>query len=187
MHQATMRQISHEDYINEELISDIRHEYYDGQVVAMAGAGEKHNIIAGNIFASLRQKSRGTPCRAFITDMKLYLASLNRYYYPDIMLTCNPDDNQEYYKEQPCLLIEVLSPSTEGIDRREKLHAYQQIPSLQEYVLISQDKQTIELYRRTYDHWTYFLLNEPEDVLQLACLEISFDMQTVYEDIIFDR
>lgn len=185
MQQAEVLPITHEEYLSGELESDIRHEYYDGQVFAMAGAGEKHNIISLNLATALRQKSRGTPCRTFMADMKVFIPELNRYYYPDILLACDPDDDHEYYKEHPCLIIEVLSPSTENIDRREKLHTYQRIPSLREYILVSQEKMEIELYRRGEKHWQYFLMNETTDTLHLDCLDLDIDMPSIYEDIEF--
>lgn len=175
--------MSHEDYLQGELKSDIRHEFYDGQVYAMAGAGEKHNIISGNLFSALRQKTRGTKCRAFIADMKLFIPTLNRFYYPDVLLVCDPDDSHEYYKQNPCLIIEVLSPTTEHIDRREKLHAYQGIPSVKEYLLVSQERMQVELYRRDQKHWQYCLLDNGTDVLQLTCLDLDMTLAEIYEDV----
>lgn len=183
MQQAQLQTFSVDDYIQGELESEVRHEYIDGQVYAMAGAGEKHNLIALNIATALRQKARGTGCRPFISDMKLYIESLNRFYYPDVLMTCDPSDDHEYYKDKPCLIVEVLSPSTETTDRREKLHAYQAIPSVKEYILVSQEKPEIELYRREKDHWQYFLLNDPSDVLHLECLNADIPMPVVFEDV----
>ncbi len=177
--------ISHNEYLEGELESEIRHEYYDGYIHAMAGAGAKHNTIAGNLFSQLRQKTRGTSCRAFIADMKLYIPELNRFYYPDVLLACDPDDNEEYYRQNPCLIIEVLSPATEAIDRREKLHAYQQITSLQEYLLVSQEKMQLELYRRDGEHWQYLMLDNEQDTLKIDCLDLELGMPDIYEDVVF--
>jgi Uma2 family endonuclease len=175
--------LSIKGYLQGELDSDIRHEFYDGLVYAMVGAGEKHNLISLNVATTLRQKSRGTDCRTFIADMKLYIPELNRFYYPDILLTCDTEDNHEYYKQNPCLIVEVLSPTTESIDRREKLHAYQSIVSVKEYLLISQDKVRLELYRRDGDHWQYFLLDDDADTLTLECIDLDLVMAEVYEDV----
>ena len=112
--------------------------------------------------------------------MKLYIENLNRFYYLDILLSCNRKNNHEYYYEKPCLIVEVLSTSTEGIDRREKLHTYQGIDSLQEYVMVSQEEQKVELYRRDGKHWQYFLLDK-DDTLHLEYLDIK--MKKVYEDV----
>lgn len=81
--------LSNDEYLQGELESEIRHEFYDGYVYAMAGAGAKHNTISGNLFSMLRQNTRGTDCRAFIADMKLFIPELNRFYYPDILLACD--------------------------------------------------------------------------------------------------
>lgn len=183
MQQARLPTISHEDYLQGEFEGDVRHEYVDGHAYAMAGAGENHNIIALNLAAELRRAARGTDCRAFISDMKLRIAELNRFYYPDVLLACDPEDNDAYFKDRPCLIVEVLSPSTEATDRREKLHAYQQIPSLKEYVLVSQDAPKIEPYRRSEDHWQYFLLDDSADILQLECLDLELNMAAVFEDV----
>ncbi len=184
MQQAHQPSLSIKDYLKGELESEVRHEFYDGQVSAMAGAGRNHNKISLNIASRLRQGSRGTSCSSFMADMKLYIAELERFYYPDILLSCDELDNHEYYSEKPCLVVEVLSPSTEGIDRREKLHAYQNIPSLHEYVMVAQDEQKVELYRRDGEHWQYFLLNA-NDTLQLECIEIALPMRDIYEDVVF--
>jgi Uma2 family endonuclease len=172
------------DYLQGELASEVRHEFYDGQVYAMAGAGEKHNIISLNLATALRQKARGTHCRTFMADMKLYIETLNRFYYPDVLLACDPEDKHEYYKQKPCLIIEVLSPTTESIDRREKLHAYQSIPSVKEYLLVSQEKKQVELYRRAGKLWQYVLLENNADILQLSCLDLAISMADIYEDVL---
>ncbi len=184
MQQAHQQSLSIKDYLKGELESEVRHEFYDGQVYAMAGAGRNHNKISLNIASRLRQGSRGTSCSSFMADMKLYIAELERFYYPDILLSCDESDNHEYYSEKPCLVVEILSPSTEGIDRREKLHAYQNIPSLHEYVMVAQDEQKVELYRRDGEHWQYFLL-DANDTLQLECIDIALPMCDIYEDVVF--
>ena len=182
----TINTITRDEYLQGELESPVRHEYYNGHVYAMAGAGAKHNTISGNIFSILRQKSRGTDCRAFIADMKLYIPDLERFYYPDILLACDPKDNEEYYRKNPCLIVEVLSASTEGIDRREKLHAYQGIASVQEYLLVSQEKMQLEMYQRKGDYWQYLLLEHKDDVLELNCLDLELSMLEIYEDVVWD-
>lgn len=181
MQAVKMSPISHKEYLHGEQQSDVRHEYFDGYVYAMAGAGKKHNIISGNMYSALRQKARGTTCTPFVADMKVYIPTINRFYYPDVLLACDPNDNHEYYIEHPCFIIEVLSPSTENTDRREKLHAYQSIESLKEYLLVSQETMQIELYRRDKEHWQYYLLNNEHDVLQINCLDLELSMNDIYE------
>lgn len=156
-----LSRLSEQDFLQGELSSEIRHEYVDGEVYAMAGAGEAHNLIAGNVFARLREFSRGGPCRVFISDMKLHVKTWKAYYYPDVMVTCDPADSQSHFKERPILVVEVLSPGTESTDRREKMLAYRTLSSLREYVLIATDKRQVEIYRRDeQDEWQLAVTND---------------------------
>ncbi len=137
------------DYLEGELISEIKHEYINGDVYAMAGAKRVHNLISGNLFAALHNHLRGTPCRVFASDMKVGIqtATEDYFYYPDLHVSCENVKN-EHFNSQPKLIIEVLSDSTERKDRAEKFHNYRKIESLQDYVLIAQDCQRVEIYSR---------------------------------------
>ena len=140
-------------------------------------------LIALNVASRLRGAARGGPCRVFISDMKVRVAAWNAFFYPDIVLTCDPSDTQHYFKERPCLIVEMLSPSTEGADRREKMLAYRTLPSLSEYVLISQDTRLIEVYRCDNDGaWSVAFLDEG-DLLRLECVGVSMTLDDVYEDV----
>lgn len=183
MRHAYLPSLSADDYLSGELKSDIRHEYIDGEVYAMAGAGEAHNLIAGNVFSRLRGLMRGGPCRVFISDMKVRVAAWNAFYYPDVLVVCDAADTQPYFKESPCLIVEVLSTSTEAIDRREKLLAYRTLASLREYVLIAQDKRQVEVHRRDEDGaWRLETLEEG-DPLHLECVGAVLSLDEVYEDV----
>lgn len=183
MHYVRLTRLSVDDYLEGELKSDVRHEYVDGEVYAMAGAGRAHNLIVTNVVAHLRNRARGTRCLVFAADMKVRVESWNAFYYPDVVLSCDPSDDKEYYLTAPCLIVEVLSSSTEGIDRREKLRAYRTLESLREYVLISQDQRRIEVYRRGADGaWSLETLSEG-DLLQLECVGASLSLAEVYEDV----
>ena len=138
-------------------IEGVRHEYVDGRVYAMAGASRNHNRLTMRLASRLHRHLDDSPYEVFQSDMKVGInpASNNRvgssyFYYPDIQVTCEPEDDN-YYNRSPCLIIEVLSNSTARIDRSEKLTAYKQLESLQEYVLCSQDSPVIELHRRSKD------------------------------------
>lgn len=133
--------------------SGVKYEFSNGLVYAMAGASRNHNRVAGNFFLGLGAHLRGR-CQVFQSDMKVGINFNNEshYYYPDIQVSCEDEDNK-YYNTSPCLIVEVLSESTARIDRNEKLTAYRQLPSLQEYVLCSQDFPAIEIYRRS-TNWT---------------------------------
>jgi len=185
MHHARLTRLSAEDYLEGELKSAIRHEYVDGEAYAMAGAEEAHNLIALNVASRLRGAARGGPCRVFISDMKVRVAAWSAFYYPDILVVCDSSDTQSYFKEKPCLIVEVLSPSTESIDRREKMLAYRTLSSLREYVLIAQDKRQIEVYRRDEaGEWSLETLAEG-DSLHLECLGATLSLDEAYEDVPF--
>ncbi|MDZ7751182.1 MAG: Uma2 family endonuclease [Gammaproteobacteria bacterium] len=182
MKQAPSLHISTEEYLTRELTSPLRHEYVAGTIHAMAGAGRRHNLIAGNISSRLRQAARGGPCRVFISGMKVRVPAGDAFYYPDVAAACDPADTQEFYLEAPCLIVEVLSPATEAIDRREKLHAYRTLPRLTEYVLVSQEARHIEIHRREpAGDWILILLEE-NDPVELRCLDVTLTMDEVYED-----
>jgi Uma2 family endonuclease len=183
---AQVHPLSVADYLQGEQHSDVRHEYVAGQVFAMAGAGEAHNRIAGNLFFHLRAATRGTPCGVFISDMKVRVAAHDAFYYPDVVLGCDPADNASLYKSAPCLIGEVLSPSTEVIDRREKLLAYRALASLRYYLLVSQDRRLVEVYRREPQvGWCYEVIEAPDGELAFDCggLDIRFRLADLYEDV----
>lgn len=172
-------------YLSGEQTSDIRHEYVAGQVFAMAGAGEAHNRIAGNIFFHLRAATRGTPCGVFISDMKARVVSHDAFYYPDVLLTCDREDSASLYKEAPCLIVEVLSPSTEVIDRREKLIAYRSLAALRYYMLVSQERRQVEFYSLAEDGLWRHQIFEQNGEIEILCgdLGIAFSLADVYEDV----
>jgi Uma2 family endonuclease len=174
-----------EEYLKVEESSDIRHEYVDGEIFAMAGASEEHNLIATNIIALLRPHLRGTPCRAFVSDMKVKVKvqKADIFYYPDLLVTCDPNDSERYFKTHPTLIVEVLSNSTKTIDKREKRLNYQSIESLQEYVLVSQEEIKVEVYRQDDEgNWLLEILGK-DDELQLTSVGLTLTMSDIYEDV----
>lgn len=183
MSNPMLSRMSAQEYLHGELTGEIRHEYVDGEVYAMAGAGEAHNLIAGNIFAKLRDFVRGGPCRVFISDMKLHVQTWKAYYYPDIMVTCDPTDNHSHFKERPSLVVEVLSPNTESTDRREKMLAYRTLSSLKEYALVATDKRQVEIYRRDeHDEWQLATVS-PDEPMLLESIGASLMLDEIYEDV----
>ena len=179
--------ISIEDYLEGEQHTDTKHEYLAGQVVAMGGASDKHGLIAGSLYAALLPAARRKGCQLFIADMKVRVNhdSDSYFYYPDLLLSCQPDDRESaYYRRHPCLLVEVLSPSTERIDSREKLLAYRLLPSLREYLLLRQDRVQADLYQRGDEgRWEHHTFTQPDDVLALRCLDASVSLRDVYADV----
>lgn len=174
--------LSVDDYLRGEQHSDVRHDYIGGAVYAMVGSSDRHNLIAGNLFAALRPHVRGTCCQLFMSDMKVRLRFMNEdaFYYPDLLLACDPSDRAPLYRAHPCLIVEVMSESTERIDRREKFLAYTGIDSLQEYLLLAQDSVEATLHRRA-DDWRAQRVTEGE--VTLACLNVAVPLATIYEDV----
>jgi len=179
---AHASRLSVEDYLASEDGADIRHEYIDGELYAMSGASRQHVIITLNMVAHLRPLLRGTSCQLFANDLKvrLKIAEQDIFYYPDLILACDPDDRETYYCTRPCLLVEVLSDSTARIDRREKLLAYQTLPSLMEYLLVDQHQRRVEVYRRAQG-WALDVLTE--GAVRLDCLDHEVPLDVIYEDV----
>ncbi|HEY9735093.1 MAG TPA: Uma2 family endonuclease [Trichocoleus sp.] len=126
--------VSPEEYLAREQTSPIKHEYRDGEVYAMAGASDAHVTITVNLSSLLRTHLRGSGCRTYASDMKAQVEA-NRYYYPDVMVTCDERDRTfDYFKRYPCLIVEVLSEATEAFDQGDKFADYRHLESLQEYV-----------------------------------------------------
>ncbi len=194
MEQAALTRLSEAEYLGGEGASQIRHEYVAGEVFAMAGGSKAHNIISGNLFSLLRNALRGGGYQTFIADMRVHVAAQSCYYYPDVVVTCAASDfSKDAPKDRiasPCLIIEVLSPTTEAIDRREKMLAYRHLESLREYVLVDQERRWVEVYRRTGAGWIADLYS-PEDTVTLnpggldpaapGIARLSFDMDELYE------
>jgi len=173
-----------EEYLAGEPASEVRHEYLGGTVYAMAGASVDHNTISLNLATSLRSHLRGKPCGAFMADVKvrLNLANDDIFYYPDVMVACDPRDTDKFFKRFPKVLIEVMSESTERIDRREKRWSYQQIETLEEYVLVAQDRMEVSVFRRA-NGWKPEVFNKLDQSLALASLEFSLPLSGVYEGV----
>ena len=176
-----------EEYLQLETTSDIKHEYFGGEIYAMAGATDTHVTIAGNIFALLLTHLRGSGCRVYISDMKVRIEAKNRFFYPDVMVTCEAKDRENStYKEFPRLIIEVLSDSTEAFDRGDKFADYQSLPSLQEYVLINTKKARIECFRRTADGLWLLQFYELDQInLELSSVEFTAKIEEVYQEVDF--
>jgi Uma2 family endonuclease len=141
--------LSAADFLAWDATQTTRHEFVRGEVFAMAGAGERHVTVALNVAMALRQHLAGTPCRTFITDMKLRVEAADAFFYPDVMVTCSPRDaEQSHVKSEPVLLVEVLSPATAAFDRGDKFAAYRGLPSLKEVLLVDPDLRRCDLFRR---------------------------------------
>ncbi len=183
---ASPEYLSPDEYLRIEEQSDIKHEYINGYIYAMAGALDPHVTIAGNLFVLLRNHVRGSGCRVYIANMKVRLEPLNRYYYPDVMVTCDQRDQETPgYKKFPRLIVEVLSKSTEAFDRGDKFADYQSLESLQEYVLINTKRQRVECFRRNEQGlWVLQSYTVEDKLFQLQSLDFEGTMVELYEDVV---
>ena len=177
------QQMSIQEYLAFEEKSTVKHEFAAGQVFAMAGASERHNRISGNVFAHLHSVCKGSQCTPFVSDMRVKIDQV--IYYPDVMVACDASDRDPYLKTAPCLIIEVLSDSTERIDRGEKLYNYRQIAELKAYVLISQNEVRVDVYRRSNQQWLFESYAALNDKVHLDCPETELSLAEVYERIEF--
>jgi len=180
--------ISVEDYLAGEEISPVRYEYIYGEVYAMAGTSDNHNRIVNEIIAHLVFHLRNSPCEPFSGDIKVRV-NPQVYYYPDILVSCEENPENSYFRNNPILIIEVLSPSTQEIDRREKLLFYQQMPSVQEYVVVEQQKMLVEIHRRQPDgRWITYYFNEGADEeVEFQSVEMTMTLGEIYRRVKFDK
>lgn len=179
--------ISVEDYLEGEKVSQIKHEYIYGAVYAMAGASRNHNRIAGNFFTALSSHLSSTDCEAFISDMKVSVDP-ETYYYPDVIVSCESDNQNRYVIEEPRFVVEVLSRSTERTDRGEKFITYRRVPSLQEYVIVSQDRVYVEVHRRINDEdWTAEVFTHIDETVNLASVELALNVSDIYRNVRFEE
>ncbi len=179
--------ISVADYLAGEVTSPLKHEFIEGEIFSMAGASDDHNRIVGDLYSLLLSKLDSSKCEPFFGDIKVR-ASQTVYYYPDVLVSCEEEPEDPYFRNHPILIIEVTSPSTERIDRSEKLLYYLQIPSLQEYVVIDQDKMNVEVHRRQPNGgWLTYCFNESDDVVDLTSVELSIPLPDIYRRVQFQK
>jgi Uma2 family endonuclease len=176
--------LSEEDYLSIERNSLTKNEFYKGEVFAMAGAGNNHNIITANIIGEIHRHLRGKGCTIYPSDMRLHIPENSLYTYPDAMVVCGQKQFRDEKKDtllNPVLIVEVLSPSTEGYDRGEKFRLYRSIASLQEYLIIDSQRYAVEKYQRNEEG--YWVLTDAQDInssLYLASIDFSLHLQDVY-------
>lgn len=179
--------ISPEDYLEGERLSPIKHEYIRGLVYAMAGASKAHGIIALNLATRLRNHLRGKGCTTYIADIKVRIETANVYYYPDVAVTCDPRDSTslgEDFIRYPRLVIEVLSPTTAAFDRGDKFADYRTLETLEEYVLINQERMTVDCFRRNGEGlWVLYPYNKEEEI-ELTSVDFRCPIEALYEDVV---
>jgi Uma2 family endonuclease len=172
--------ISPEEFLRMEELADEKHEYAHGRVYAMAGASDNHELVSMNLAGALHSQLRGKGCRVYKSDMKLRLA-LHRsdlFYYPDVMVVCDPEDSHPIYKTRPTVLAEVMSDFKK--DHMEKLFGYQQIPSLEEYLVIDPNPESPRawIYRRATG-WNQEEIG-PEDTVILGAINFTAPLSDLF-------
>lgn len=173
------------EYLDREGRSPIKREYVDGEVYATSGAKRRHNLIAANLVYRARGASviGRQECQVFGSDMKVYVETHNSFYYPDLSVCCDASDRNELFLVRPCFIVEVASPSTASIDRREKRAAYWTLESLREYAIVDQDRMRVELYRRESTGWRGYILDQADDVVESSCLGLRLNLRQIYEGV----
>ena len=173
-----------DDYLTGERLSEVRHEYVDGCVFAMAGASRAHNSLSLRLASLLDNHLRGGPCSAFVGDMKvrLRISETDIFYYPDVVVTCDTRDTDDYFLRFPKLIVEVLSHSTERLDRFEKFQAYRTIPTLEEYVLVSQRLPEVTMHRRA-NQWAPEIFRATEDDVRFESVGLTLSVAQIYENV----
>lgn len=185
---ALSSRLTPDAYLQGERETAQRYEYIRGEVYAMAGAGDGHVRISGNVFALLKAQLRGSGCSVYMADMKVRVKEDEAFFYPDVMVTGDPADlKRNYTKHSPRLVIEVLSASTEGYDRGMKFALYRELASLQEYVLIDPRSYRVDVFRRNdHDRWELFAFTTQESQVEFTSLNFKLTMQELYEDVDFE-
>jgi len=172
------------DYLAWEQEQPQRHEYLDGEVFAMAGAEDRHVTVSGNLYMTLRQHLSGSPCRTFISDMRLHVAAANSYFYPDVLVTCSALDlASPLVKTEPKLIVEVLSPSTAAYDRGLKFSHYRSLPSLEEYVLVDIDTRSTDCYRKGADGLWVLHPFDKGQAITLASVALTLSAEQLFADV----
>ena len=178
------RRYTAEEYFALETRSTVRHEFFEGEVFAMAGESIAHNTIALNVAMACRQALRGRQCRVQIEGIQLAVEADRHYTYPDIVVSCDPQDQQESRRlHHPTLIVEVLSPSTEAYDRGLKFNQYKKLPSLRHYLLVSQKTWLVEWYQLSeHGVWGHTALAEAEDAVVVPELNLTMTLVQIYEE-----
>jgi Uma2 family endonuclease len=179
--------ITPDEYLKGERGAEIRHEYVDGSIYSMAGESRRHNRIASRIFTKIADHLEDSDCETYFEGVNLQI-NARTYYYPDVLVTCETEkDDDKYIVRFPCLIVEVLSPSTASTDRREKLLAYKMIDSVQEYAIVWQDEKRVELHRRQdATNWLTFFFTQDTDEIEFDSINFQTNVAEIYRGISFD-
>jgi Uma2 family endonuclease len=180
--------LSHDEYFALEQREDRRYEYCAGEVFAMAGGSESHALISANVLVGLANALREKPCRVYGADMKLYIREHDHFCYPDVQVLCERGIRHDRYVENPVLLVEVLSPSTESYDRGGKFEHYRTIGALEYYLLIDQQRRHVELFERESGNvWRFTEHGDAEGRVPFPKLDAVLELEDIYGQVEFGR
>ena len=185
---AVQTYLTPEEYLAWERKADIKHEYLRGEIIAMSGASRAHSLIVTNISGELYIQLKVGTCEVHTNDIRVRTSPEISYFYPDILVVCGEprfEDNVFDTLLNPIVLVEVLSPSTQAYDRGEKFKHYQQLTSLQEYILVSQDEVRVERYRRQNTEWQPTEFRSLEDMLSLTSIDCELSLEDIYRRVEF--
>lgn len=177
-----------QEYLEWEAKQELRYEYVDGDILAMTGGTIPHTKIYLNFYRALYPHLRQRGCEAYVSDVKVQARTNSRYFYPDLVVTCDPDDlKARDFIQHPKIIVEVLSPSTESYDRTKKLKYYRQIPSLQEYVLVDSEEIAVEVYQRGEGKMWLYYEYEADEAIALPSIEFECPIELLYEGVSFQK
>jgi Uma2 family endonuclease len=187
--QAQKKIYNSTEYLDLEVISEIRNEYHNGEIIPMTGGTPNHNRISGNIYIALSLALKRKPYEVFHVDQRLWIPELNLYTYPDVMVVSKPIELQTGRKDtvvSPCFIAEILSKSTQNYDRSEKFSAYRSIATFQEYLLVDQSQIHVEHYLKSgANQWLFSEYADPNTTLTFRTLELEIQIADIYENINF--
>jgi len=179
------RELTVDEYFSVEEGSLVRHEFVDGILYAMTGVGQRHNLIKSNIEGRLWNAALDTGCQVVSSDMRLQVTE-TRYHYPDVLVICDPDDRDERFTRHPCVVVEVLSPTTADIDQREKAQAYRTIEGLETYLIVHTDERRVQRHWRdaSQRRWQDEIVGD--GIIPIHCLQSQLTLADIYRGIGFD-
>jgi Uma2 family endonuclease len=184
MSSVAARRLTPEEYLEQERKAELKHEYRDGEIVAMSGASRWHGRIVNNLGGELRQRLRNSPCHVYSNDLRLAARPARLYTYPDVIVTCGEEQYIDGHFDtllNPVVIFEVLSESTKAYDRGKKFQSYRTLESLQDYVLVAQDKMHVEHWSRQPDNeWTKAEFHSLEDVLAFSSIKVELPVAEIY-------
>ncbi len=187
--QRKLPELTLDDYLEIERASEFRNDYVNGRITAMSGESLSHGRIKGNVYREISSHLKGKNCEAFTSDMKVKVEGMSPFKYPDVVVVCGKPEMHDARKDlllNPLVIIEVLSPSTEAVDRGEKFDLYQAIPSLKYYILIAQDRSNVTvLTRQSNNHWNLELITDLNALLIIPDLDCQIPLHEIYDRVEF--